>query len=258
MVVGSQAPNAALGAGSEEPAILRLNEGYTFITTWNCPYAQRTWIVLNEKGVNYEAVHVDLQDKPEWFFKYNENGRVPTIVWQAAHEKTQGFGSVYESLVVNEYLEETHPSPPMLPQDPYGRAQARLLIDQYGQKVAPHFGKLMFAKDEDTVKAATEGLNQGLKWLEQRIHPEGPFILGPDFSLVDAAIVPFIMRLETLKVLRGYELPPPEEFPRLARWTAAAASRKSVMDTIQPPDEDRSYVDQLVDTTKKMLARMKV
>ena len=33
----------------------------TFITTWSCPYAQRTWIALNEKGVAYEPVHVDLK-----------------------------------------------------------------------------------------------------------------------------------------------------------------------------------------------------
>ncbi len=59
------------------------------------------------------------------------------------------------------------------------------------------------------------------------------------------------------QIMRGFEMPTPEEFPRLTRWAAAAASRKSVMDAIQPPEEDRSYVEQLVDSTQKMLDRMR-
>lgn len=64
-------PQPVLAAGSAEPPAGPDRLHPTFITTWSCPYAQRTWIALNAKGIDFNPVFVDLLDKPAWFLKHN-------------------------------------------------------------------------------------------------------------------------------------------------------------------------------------------
>jgi hypothetical protein len=66
-----RAPQPVLAAGSAEPPAGPDRLHPTFITTWSCPYAQRTWIALNAKGIEFTPIFVDLMNKPEWFFKHN-------------------------------------------------------------------------------------------------------------------------------------------------------------------------------------------
>ncbi len=53
-------PPQVLAAGSAEPAPGPDRSRPLFLTTWSCPYAQRTWIALNAKGIDYTPVLVDL------------------------------------------------------------------------------------------------------------------------------------------------------------------------------------------------------
>ena len=63
-----------------------------------CPYCARVRIVLAEKGVKYEAVVVDLDDRPAWIYEKNPLGKVPVL-------EEDRFG-LPESAVINEYLDE--------------------------------------------------------------------------------------------------------------------------------------------------------
>src|SRR5919107_5066763 len=96
---------------------------YDFKSSPNC---QRVRVVLEEKKLPYETVPVDLraqaQKTPE-FLKLNPNGKVPVI--------TDGDTVLYESCIINEYLDEKYPTPPLMPHDPAKKARARILID-YG------------------------------------------------------------------------------------------------------------------------------
>ena len=49
----------------------------TLYTAERCPYAARARIVLAEKGLSYEAVEIDLDDRPAWIYEKNPLGRVP-------------------------------------------------------------------------------------------------------------------------------------------------------------------------------------
>src|SRR5260370_41391014 len=75
-----------------------------------CPFGQKVRIVLAEKGLAYEFVQVDLsqgeQRRPE-FLRLNPFGRVPVLV----DEET----TIYDSTIINEYLEDEYPEPPGLP-----------------------------------------------------------------------------------------------------------------------------------------------
>eukprot|EP00775_Hariotina_reticulata_P005210 gene5210-5448_t len=240
-----------LGKGSAEPAAGPSRDNPTFITTFSCPYAQRSWIALNAKGIKYNPVLVDLQDKPEWFFKHNPYGRVPTLFWQEDGKTA----SLYESLIVNEFINDL-PGPSLLPVDPVARAQARLIIDQVGAKWGGPFAKIMFGTDASATGPAQEELTKVLQWVEGLVNKEGPYFLGRDFSLVDAAIIPFYLRLQVLQDLGLYEIPT-AELPKLTAWCEAASSHPAVQGSMQPPDASKSYMEQLKEVYVEYISRRK-
>eukprot|EP00879_Flechtneria_rotunda_P002450 GHRR01002647.1.p1 GENE.GHRR01002647.1~~GHRR01002647.1.p1 ORF type:complete len:287 (+),score=98.33 GHRR01002647.1:87-947(+) len=240
-----------LAAGSAEPAPGPDRLRPLFITTWNCPYAQRTWIALSAKGLQYNPVFVDLMNKPEWFFKHNEYGRVPTLVWQDDGKETK---SLYESLVCNEYINDL-PGPALLPEDPTERARARLIIDQFAAKFGAAFGKLLLAAGPSETEPAAAQLNAALEWLEGQVSSEGPHFLGKDLSLVDAAIIPFFIRMRLMEQLGSYKAP--QGLKKLGVWEAATMKHPAVQGSMQPPDNDKSYFNQLLVHTEEYIARRK-
>jgi glutathione S-transferase len=101
------------------------------------PNCQRTRVVLCEKNLPYETIPVDLvkkeQKRPE-FLKMNPYGKVPVLV--------DGSTILYESCIINEYLEEKYPDPPLSPKDPALRAKIRILIDFGVNRTYPSYERL--------------------------------------------------------------------------------------------------------------------
>src|SRR5580704_1603013 len=94
---------------------------YTFFRS---SAAYRTRIALNFKGLKYESVPIDLRapvsaQRTAEFLALNPEGLVPVL--------SDGEHLVRQSLAIIEYLEETHPQPPLLPVAPVARAQVRAL-----------------------------------------------------------------------------------------------------------------------------------
>src|SRR5258708_39101043 len=85
-----------------------------------CPYVQRAVIALTEKGTPFERIDIDLANKPEWFLKLSPLGKTPVLL--------VGEVAIFESAVLLEYLEETHPYQ-LHPADPLLRAEHRSLIE---------------------------------------------------------------------------------------------------------------------------------
>src|SRR5512140_1720476 len=82
-----------------------------------CPYVERSRIVLLEKGLPHELELIDLANKPAWFLEISPMGRVPVL---RVDDRT-----VFESMVINELLNELAPEPPMFPAEPIARAEGR-------------------------------------------------------------------------------------------------------------------------------------
>ncbi|MBM4299599.1 MAG: glutathione S-transferase family protein, partial [Deltaproteobacteria bacterium] len=193
---------------------------YDFKSSPNC---QRVKIVLAEKNLPYEVVPIDLQKKeqkaPE-YLKINPYGKVPAM--------TDDATMLYESLVINEYLDEKYPNPPLMPKDPAKRAKGRILID-YGMA---HFDSAYQKLRMELMKDAKEqsqplidGAKADLKKLLQRFEDElgnQDYMLG-DFSLVDADLLPRFTRLEGFKVL------PDPSMPKMAKYMERMKARPSVM-----------------------------
>lgn len=181
-----------------------------------CPFAHRTRLVLAHKRVSFELVEIDLQNKPAWFDRsLSGYGKVPAI--------EHGDVRIWESAVINEYLDEVFPEPSLLPTLPALRASARIWIDYANTRLAPAFGRLLRSQSTADQDAAKAELTDALQHLERsgfaQDGGQGPFFLGKEPSLVDFAFYPWFERWVGPAQLRNF--PIPAEHARLSRWIAA-------------------------------------
>lgn len=188
-----------------------------------CPYAHRTRLVLAEKQVPFELVEIDLQNKPSWFDStISAYGKVPALQHGSVH--------LWESAVVNEYLNEVFPTPALLPLEPAARAVARIWIDYANTRFTGAFGKLLRAASEPEQRDAEAELSEILRFIDQeglqKLSTEGPFFLGRAPSLVDFAFYPWFERWPALEHYRGFALP--AELRRLSKWLEAVRGLESV------------------------------
>ena len=192
---------------------------YDFKTSPNC---QRVKVVLEEKALDYDTVPIDLrkqeQKAPE-YLALNPYGKVPVLV--------DGDTVLYESCIINEYLEDKYPDPPLLPADPSARARIRILID-YGithtndshQAIRAEMMKPEGERDTDALAAAKARFIEELQPLEREL--EGRDYMAGDFSLLDAAHLPRVMRHVEWGIL------PDASLPLLNAWYERMTARASV------------------------------
>ena len=160
--------------------------------------AYRVRIALNFKGIPWETSLVDLrapvnaQHSPE-FRAVNPQGLIPVV--------TDGEITITQSLAIIEYLEETHPDPPLLPRSPADRAQVRSLalavacdIHPLGNTRVLGYLRSTFQADERAVNAwVAEWIEAGFRALEERVRRssgDGRHMFGSQITLADLCIVP--------------------------------------------------------------------
>lgn len=177
--------------------------------------AHRVRIALAFKGLDWRAVPVQLQQGEQLEADYralNPQGLVPVY--------SEGELILSQSLAIIEYLDETHPTPPLLPSDPVARARARQFAQIITTDVQPLTGlRVMgYLRDEFKVDAVArrrwlahwlmEGFDALELWLAAQERP-GRYCVGDQPSVADLCLVP------ALEVARrsGVDI---EDFPRLA------------------------------------------
>jgi glutathione S-transferase len=184
--------------------------------------SDRVKIALHEKGLPHERVTLNLakkdQKRPE-FLKLNPYGKVPVI--------DDGGQILFESCIINEYLDEKYPNPPLTPKDPYLRGRGRVLVD-YGLNYThePYWalrGEMLKPEAERNaaiVEEKREILRELLRYLEDALG-DNTYFLG-ELSLTDIAIIPRFLRAETYGAL------PAPSLPRLGAWLNRMKDRPSV------------------------------
>lgn len=172
-----------------------------------CPYCARVRIVLEEKGLEYEAVAVDLNDRPQWIYEKNATGRVPVVEEDA--------WILPESSVIMEYLEERYPEPPLLPPDPADRALARVWIFRHDDLTRPYYA---LRRGDD---GAAERFGEQLAKLDAALAAQ-PWLTGAEYGLADIAYVPWLLRARDML---GVDL---DAFPAVRSWLSRLEERPAV------------------------------
>lgn len=196
-----------------------------------CPYVQRAVIALEEKGVDYERIDIDLAAKPAWFLAVSPLGKTPVLLADGQ--------PVFESSVICEYLEDTL-GPRLHPHDALARARHRGWLE-YASSMLNTIAGLYAAQDEAGFDAALATLRTRVAFLED-VLGEGPYFAGAGFSLVDAAFGPVFRYLDLFDAHGVHAVPP--EAHKLAAWRAALAMRPSVAGAVAAdyPERLRTFI----------------
>ena len=192
---------------------------YHDVPSTNC---DRVKIVLAEKGLPWEGIWVKLgkmEQKSLEHLKRNPYGKIPVI--------DDDGQLLFESCIINEYLDEKYPDPPLMPKDPYLRGRGRVLVDYaLNYAHAPYWDlrgemrKPAAERNEKVIEDKRNELRELLQYLEAEL-VKREFFLG-DFSLVDIAIAPRLLRAEAYGAL------PAPSLPRLNAWLERIKARPSV------------------------------
>jgi glutathione S-transferase len=181
----------------------------TLYTAERCPYAARARITLAEKGLDYDAVEIDLDDRPAWLYEKNPLGRVPV------YEEDGGF-VLPESEVIMDYLEERYPEPALWPADPAERALGRLWLQRFDDRLGDAYYALRRGSE-----GAEDELDAKLAELDRALEAQ-PYLTGREYGLADVGYAPWLIRAtERLSVSL-------EPFPALSEWLERLSARPAI------------------------------
>lgn len=162
-----------------------------------CPFSQRCRFVLYEKGMDFEVRDIDLFNKPEDIAVMNPYGRVPILVERDL--------ILYESNIINEYIDERFPHPQLMPADPVMRARTRLFLHNFEKELFVHVGVL----EDRSARSDEKKLENARRMIRDRLSQLAPlliknrYMLGEEFSMLDVTMAPLLWRLDHY----GIELP---------------------------------------------------
>ena len=139
-----------------------------------------------------------------------------------------GETAIFESAVILEYLEETHPEP-LHPADPLARAEHRAWIE-FGSAILNDIWGLYTAADETAFNAKATALKAKFARVEARL--KGPWFDGERFSLVDAVFGPVFRYFEAFDRIGNFGIL--AGLPKVAAWRSALASRATVQAAVAP------------------------
>ncbi|MEX6723180.1 glutathione S-transferase family protein [Parapedomonas caeni] len=175
------------------------------------PFVMRVVLAARAKGLSLPVHEPEGGLKSAGFLKLNPIGKMPTLV--------DGDFALPESEIIVQYLDEMHPRPSILPDDPRDRARSRLisrLVDVY---VVPQLAPVFQGKPVDR-----EGFAAALGYIEHYLSATGPHALGADFTLADCALMPVLFFTDALNA-RGHTAELVAGHPKLAAyWDRAKLS----------------------------------
>jgi glutathione S-transferase len=201
-----------------------------------CPYVQRAVIALNEKGVPFERIDIDLANKPDWFLKISPLGKVPVLV--VATEA--GEVALFESNVICEYIEDTQAGARLHPRDPLERAQHRAWME-FGSAILSDLWGLETTTDAAVFESKRQAIIAKFARVEAAL-AKGPFFAGLGFSLVDAVFAPIFRYFEVFDEVA--DLGVFKDAPKVVKWRAELAKRPSVQAAVGAdyPDLLRAFL----------------
>ena len=136
--------------------------------------------------------------------------------------------AIFESAIINEYLDEVYPEPPLMPSTAFDRAQVRIWTDYTATRLVPPLYRVLKSSHPEKIEASWPDLHKELAYLNQHFDEgSGPWVLGEDFSMADINLLPFVHQFPRLEqdVMAKYE--------GIARFYKAFEQRPSFSETMQ-------------------------
>eukprot|EP01080_Neovahlkampfia_damariscottae_P008085 gene8085-12546_t len=187
-----------------------------------CPFAQRSWLYALHYKIDFEYVEFDLYDenfqkikvKPDWYLKLNPKGEVPVLV--------DGEESIYESAIINEYIETAlnkDESLVLTPKDGLKRAHVKMWKKFFDDKIMSYFYKLL--RLEDSKEELLE-LYQNINTFMTKGYSKygGEYFIGDEFGEMEYFIAPFLIRYKVvLPALRNINIFDAEEISQFSKYS---------------------------------------
>ena len=165
-----------------------------------CPFSHRCRFVLYEKGMDFEIKDVDIFNKPEDLSVMNPYNQVPVLVERDL--------ILFESNIINEYIDERFPHPQLMPGDPVQRGRGRLVLYRLERELFSHVQILEAPESTSKEQSkAREAVAQGLTMLAP-MFSRTKYIMGDDFSMIDVALAPLLWRLDHYGIKLGKSAAP--------------------------------------------------
>lgn len=149
----------------------------------------RTRIALAIKGVDYQTIIVNPDNPPAELAKINPYKTTPTIL--------DGENGLYSSCIINEYLNDKYPYPPLLPVNPLARARLRLMTQRVEQGWLSYIYAIYAIEDEDEIKQLKKDFLNELAQ-SASLFKASKYFLNPEFSIADCLIAAILWRTESL------------------------------------------------------------
>jgi stringent starvation protein A len=188
----------------------------TLYSGTTCPFSQRCRNVLYEKGMDFQIVDVDLHNKPEDLAVMNPYNQVPVLVERDL--------MLYESNIINEYIDDRFPHPQLMPADPVMRARARLFLFRFEHELFTHVETLEKG-NQRFVDKARAAIRDNLTQIAP-VFTKQKYMLGDEFSMLDVAIVPLLWRLDY------YDIQLPKQAAPIMKYAERLFSRPAFIDSL--------------------------
>lgn len=193
----------------------------TLYSTITCPYSHRCRIVLHEKDMDFEVIDVDPNNKPEDLAVMSPYGKAPILVERDL--------VLYESNIINEYIDDRFPHPQLMPADPVMRARARLLLYRFEQDLFCYIDPIENG-DAKTADKARTAVAENLTMIAT-VFDKQKYMLGDEFSMLDVAIAPLLWRLE------HYGIRLPKQASSLLKYSERLFSRTLFIDALSASEK---------------------
>ncbi|XP_006367668.1 probable glutathione S-transferase [Solanum tuberosum] len=191
-------------------------------------YSRRVEWALRVKGVKYEFIEVDLQNKSSLLLESNPVlKKIPVLIHNG--------NPICESIVIVEYIDETFEGPSILPKDPYDRAIARFWAKFLDGKCLEAVGKALWCKGEEQEKNIQEEAYEMLKIVDNELKDK-KFFSGDKIGFVDVAANYIPFWVEIVEEATGNVLITSEKFPNLCAWIDEYLKCSEVQENL--PDRD--------------------
>jgi len=181
-----------------------------------CPFSHRCRFVLYEKGMDFQVIDVDLYNKPEDIAVMNPYNRLPVLVERDL--------ILYESNIINEYIDERFPHPQLMPADPVMRARARLMLFNMEVELFSQIDALEGGKEKQIDKARQHVTDRLVELAP--VFTRTKHMLGDDFTMLDVAIAPLLWRLDHYQIQLNKQSAP------LLKYAERLFSRQAFIDSM--------------------------